>query len=147
MTKFYAKTFNFFETMQPIKLSVECNFAEFWRYNLIITGATFVAGERTNFIKYVDEVAPVGSNLTEPPLAYSRKPKLELEIEDCDSVILYIYVLPHTMPRTRDTQEAKPFELHTTLSRGTEVLYNRRHSIAQWVGDNIEIRYPVESIV
>ena len=129
--------------MQPFNLLVECNFAEFWRYNLIITGATFVADERTNFIKYVDEVAPVGSNLLEPPLAYSRKPKLELEIEGCDSIILYIYVLPHTMPLTRDTHEANPFELHTTLSRGGEVVYNRRHSIAQWVGDNIEIRYPL----
>ena len=133
--------------MATFSLTIECNFAEFWRYNLIITGATFVAGERTSFIKYVDEVAPVGSNLTEPPLTYSRKPKLEIETEGCDSVILYIYVLPHTMPRTRDTHEAKPFELHTTLSRGTEVLYNRRYSIAQWVGDNIEIRYPIEAIV
>ena len=129
--------------MQPFQLLIECNFAEFWRYNLIVTGATFVAGERTNFIKYVDEIAPVGSNLSEQPLDYSRKPKLELEIECCDSVILYIYVLPHTMPRTRDTHEAKPFELHTTLSRGGEVVYNRRHMVAQWVGDNIEIKYPL----
>ena len=102
-----------------------------------------MAGERTNFIKYVDEIAPVGSNLSEQPLDYSRKPKLELEIDGCDSVILYIYVLPHTMPRTRDTHEAKPFELHTTLSRGGEVVYNRRHMVAQWVGDNIEIKYPL----
>jgi hypothetical protein len=145
VTKFYAKTFNFFETMQPFKLLVECNFAEFWRYNLFITGATFLSGERTNFIKYVDEVAPVGSNLAEPPRAYSRKPKLELEFENCDAVTLYIYVLPHTMPRTRETNEAKPFELHTTLNRGDEVLYNRRHSIAQWVGDNIEIKFPTEA--
>lgn len=129
--------------MQPFKLLIECNFAEFWRYNLIVTGATFVAGERTNFIKYVDEIAPVGSNLSEQPLDYSRKPKLELEIDGCDSVILYIYVLPHTMPRTRDTHEAKPFELHTTLSRDGEVVYNRRHMVAQWVGDNIEIKYPL----
>ena len=145
MTKFYAKTLNFFETMQPFKLLVECNFAEFWRYNLIITGATYLQGETQNFIKYVDEVAAVGSNLAEMPQGYSRSPKLELEFEGGDAITLYIYVLPHTMPRTRLTNEAKPFELHTTLRRGGDVLYNRRHSIAQWVGDNIEIKFPIEA--
>ena len=131
--------------MQPFKLTVECNFVEFWRYNLIISGAIYLSGEQVAFIKHVDEVAPVGSNLAETPQGYSRSPKLELEFEGGDAITLYIYVLPHTMPRTRLTNEAKPFELHTTLRRGSDVLYNRRHSIAQWVGDNIEIKFPIEA--
>ncbi len=144
MTKFYAKTYNFFEPMLPFKLTIECNFAEFWRYNLIITGATYLSGERQCFIKHIDEVAPVGSNLDDMPADYSRGSHLEFEYEGGDAITLYIYVLPHTMPRSRIAYDSRPFEFHTMLSRGEDVLYNRRHSIAQWVGDNIEIKFPAE---
>ena len=133
--------------MECFHVAIYSDYEEFWRYNLIITGATYLQGETQNFIKYVDEVATVGSNLAEMPQGYSRSPKLELEFEGGDAITLYIYVLPHTMPRTRLTNESKPFELHTTLSRGSEILYNRRHSVAQWVGDNIEIKYPIEAIL
>lgn len=128
--------------MATFSLTIECNFAEFWRYNLIVTGAKLQGQERVGMINHIDSVAPVGSNLSEKPRGYARKPKTELEFGGCDALTLYIYVLPHTMPRTRLTDEARPFELHITLSRDGEIIYNRRHMVAQWVGDNIEIKYP-----
>lgn len=130
--------------MATFTLTIECNFAEFWRYNLIVTGAKFLRGQRNEFIKYVDEVAPIGSALTECPKDYSRGSSVELTLDGCDALALYIYVLPHTMPRSRIIADSKPFELHLTLRRDGETLYNCRHSIVQWVGDNIEIRYPAE---
>lgn len=136
----------YIEHMATFSLTIECNFAEFWRYNLIVTGAKFLNHERVDMIKHIDNVAPVGSNLAETPAGYARAPKTELTLDGCDALTLYIYVLPHTMPRTRLTDEARPFELHITISRDGETLYNRRHSIAQWVGDNIEIKCPAESM-
>ena len=123
----------------PFIITLDCAFAEFWRYNLIVHGEVLASGERRNIVKHVDEVAAVGSNICEVPSTYQRAGHLVIDAGEGDSLRLYIYILPHTLPFTDSIGDAKPFELCVSISHGANVVYKHRYEINQWSGDNIEI--------
>ena len=125
--------------MAPYNIFIECDFAELWRYNIAIQGEITLHGERRSYLQHYNEVAPVGSNLTAPPEGYVPQRYIELGGEEGDALHLIIYVLPTTLPQSRIMSETPDFELHVTISHGDEVVYNRRHMISQWAGENIVI--------
>lgn len=125
--------------MAPYHIFIECEFAELWRYNIAIQGEITLRGERRSYIQHYNEVAAVGSHLTAPPAGYTPQRYIELGGAEGDALRLVIYVLPNTLPQTRITSEAPPFELHVTITHGDEVVYNRRHMINQWAGENISV--------
>lgn len=126
--------------MAPYIISIECKYKEFWRYNLIVSGAVMSCGERVGWIGYTDEIAAVGSSLSAPPADYRRAPTAVVKSEEGDALTLYIYIIPHTLPTSRVVSECKPFEISVCISHGEAVVYNRRLEINQWSGDNIEIK-------
>ena len=126
--------------MTPYTIYIECNDERFWRYNLAVTGEVTHNGQRVEFIKYLDEVAPVGSNLPQIPDSYSRPSRITIECKAGDALTLYIYVIPHTLPQTREVSTGNDFELRATVRQGNAILYNRHHVINPWVGNNIEVK-------
>ncbi len=125
--------------MATFTLTIECNSKEFWRYNVIVSAVTNLDNGQATFLKHVDEVAPVCSNLSELPKSYCRPVKSVLEFESGEHITLYIYVIPHTMPNERLIANISRPELHVVLKCASETLYNRRHCISPWSGDNIQI--------
>ena len=126
--------------MQPYTITLECDFSEFWRYNLIVQGQVTNQGEPCNYFDHSDVVAPVGSNLPQIPDSYSRPSRITIECKAGDALTLYIYVIPHTLPQTREVSTGNDFELRATVRQGNTILYNRHHVINPWVGNNIEVK-------
>ena len=86
-------------------------------------------------------VAPVGSKLAAVPEGYSPAGRdIGIDTEPAESLTLYIYVIPNTLPTERTVDLVKPFTLDVKISRGEEMLYDRHLSINQFSGDNIEIK-------
>ena len=123
----------------PYNITLDCSFAEFWRYNLIVHGEVSALGKSQNIVKHVDEVAPVGTNLPAMPATYHRPTTISIEAGAGDSLRLYIYLLPHTLPSVERIPDAEPFELVVTITQGERLCYKHRYMINQWSGDNIEI--------
>ena len=126
--------------MQPYTITIESDFAEFWRYNLALAGEVKAEGERVEYLKLIDDIAPVGANLTAMPEGYDIERKLSLCSKAGDSLILYIYVVPNTIPTARRVEECAPFELKVSIHHGHEQVHLHRYMRNQWSGDNIEIK-------
>ena len=125
--------------MQPYTITLECEFSEFWRYNLLVQGEVTRQQERCDVIKHVDIVAPVGSELHSMPADYNRGESLVFHTAAGDALRLYIYILPHTLPRTNSVEGVDPFEFRVIINHNGEQLFKRRYEVDQWSGSNIEV--------
>ncbi len=131
---------------RPYKIEVTSSYDEFWRYNVaLMCGCFDAADQRTGFASTEDTVAEVGAHLKTPPADYPTRRRTRLEAPACDHLILYLYVIPHTLPAGNDTTETRPFSLHLhiTAPDGTESKQTFR--INQWSGASIELRIPNQS--
>ena len=126
--------------MAPYRISIECDYREFWRYNLALSGEVRADGSRVGYIAYTDDVAAVGSQLSSAPAGYKRPRRTVVEGAAGDALTLYIYIVPNTLPKSRIVADSAPFEVVVSISHGDSVVYNRRLLINQWSGDNIEIK-------
>ena len=117
-------------------IEVASRYEELWRYNIELTGQTADSGgSRLEYISASSFVAPVGSKLEAAP-----ERDIGIDTEPAESLTLYIYVIPNTLPTERTVDLVKPFTLDVRISRGEEMLYDRHLSINQFSGDNIEIK-------
>ena len=58
----------------------------------------------------------------------------------CDHLVLYIYIIPHTLPRGNDIDATAPFEIEIRIfCDGRRILAEKRR-INQWSGASIEMR-------
>ena len=128
---------------KKFSISVQSRYAELWRYNIVVMCGCFdKVGERTDFLSKENFVAAVGSNLTAAPAGIESHNRLTLTTSPCDSIVAYIYLLPHSLPPTRDVEEYAPFDLRIKVSAGDSVIYDTDHKINQWSGCSIELKLP-----
>ena len=126
-------------------IQIKSSYDELWRYNLSAMCGTFDSvGERVDFVKAESFIAEVGANLKSAPDDYTAKREMKLQTEPCDSIVAYIYVVPHTLPRDRDVADCKPFDLSIKVQMGSETIYNIKHKINQWSGASIELKLPTK---
>lgn len=130
--------------MAPYRISIECDYREFWRYNLALSGEVRADGKRVGYIAYSDDAAAVGSQLRAAPAGYNRPRRTIVEGVAGDALTLYIYIVPNTLPESRIVADSAPFEVGVSISHGDKVVYKRRLLINQWAGDNIEIKLDAE---
>ena len=124
-------------------ISLQSRYAELWRYNIVVMCGCFdKVGERTDFLSKENFVAAVGSNLTAAPNGIESHNRLTLTTSPCDSIVAYIYLIPHSLPPTRDVEEYAPFDLRIKVSVGDNVIYDTDHKINQWSGCSIELKLP-----
>ena len=131
--------------MALLTISIDTDFEEFWRYNLVVMASVKRGDEQVELLKYKDEVAAVGSELVEPPKGYNPNRKVELRCEAAESLTLYIYIIPHTLPYERCVAVTEPFELRVKVKGGNRNLYSNRHLINQWSGENLIIDVKTEA--
>jgi hypothetical protein len=96
-------------------------------------------GERIEYKSKESNIAPVGSNLSAPPIDYDSKRTIVLESGEGDFVNLLVYVIPHTLPSTSDIYKTKNFHLTVKVEADKEILLNQVFDINQWSGDNISL--------
>lgn len=126
--------------MALLTISIDTDFEEFWRYNLVVMASLKRGDEQVELLKYKDEVAAVGSELVEPPKGYNPNRKVELRCEAAESLTLYIYIIPHTLPATNLVADAADFEFRVEVLHDGVRAYAHTFEVNQWSGDNIVIR-------
>lgn len=130
--------------MALLTITIDTNFDEFWRYNLVVMASIKRDDEQVELLKHMDEIAPIGAELVTPPSNYPADRRVILKGEAADSLTLYIYVIPHTLPPDKYVRFAPPFELNVKVKHGIRNVYTHRHMINQWSGENLTIDIKTE---
>ena len=124
-------------------ISLQSRYAELWRYNIVVMCGCFdKAGERADFLSKENFVAAVGSNLDAAPAGIESHNSLAITTSPCNSVVAYIYLIPPSLPPTREVEEYAPFDLRVKVSADDSVIYDTNHKINQWSGCSIELKLP-----
>ena len=123
--------------MANFSISIKSDFNELWRYNIIVMASVVRSGKQIELLKHCSEIAPVGSELEEPPIGYNANRAVTLQSQDGDEVTLYIYIIPHTLPRDNSVSHTPPFEMGVKVEYDRHILYKHRYMINQWSGENI----------
>lgn len=126
--------------MAGYTIRIDCNDDAFWRYNYVVMCSVCRGGEEVEFLKHRSEVAPVGAELRERPEGYNPARGVELHSADADELTLYIYVIPHTLPRENATRDIAPLNMLLQVDHGTTQVLKRRVEINPWSGENLELR-------
>ncbi|MFR4395590.1 MAG: hypothetical protein ACLT3Q_05040 [Alistipes finegoldii] len=71
---------------------------------------------------------------------HGGRPQLRLETTACDHLLLYIYIVPHTLPAGNDIADTQPFEITLRIAYGGKVLRSEKRLINQWSGASVEMR-------
>ncbi len=130
------------KTSEGFLVEIHCDFAEWWRYNAALMAGCFDAtGQRTGFASAEHRIASPGDNLHAPPTEKIAR-TLRMETPACERIDLYIYIIPHTMPRSREIGDYPPFPLEVRITRAGKVLHAKSHAINQWGGASIELKLP-----
>ena len=123
------------------KIEISSRYDGWWRYNAALLCGCFDAGEeRIGFASAESHVADVGANLTAKPADMAGDRSLRLETAACDHLLLYIYIVPHTLPAGNDIADTQPFEITLRIAYGGKVLRSEKRLINQWSGASVEMR-------
>lgn len=128
-------------TNQGFSIEIASRFDGWWRYNAVLMCGCFDAADtRTDFASAESHVADVGANLTERPADVAPDRSLTLETPSCDHLLLYVYVVPHTLPQDNDIEATKPFTLDLKIAYDGKTFRSERLQINQWSGISLELR-------
>ena len=58
---------------------------------------------------------------------------------NAEELTLYIYVIPHTLPRENTTRDIAPLNMSLIVEHGTTQVLKRWVEINPWSGENVEI--------
>ena len=118
-----------------IHISVACDYNQWWRYNVYISAITFRDGERVDYQSLIDTVysAGNGAEVRLCPADYNPQRPLELEVEAAESMELFLYVIPNTMPISDTITQSPPFDI-TLRVRGGGISESEKLQVNQWGG-------------
>ena len=125
------------------KISVRSNFAELWRYNIVVTcGAFDAAGEQIEVTTSESSVASIidGAGGAADVADVSRDVKLTTV--PCESIKAYVYLMPHKLPSAKSPDDTPTFGVRVKVKADDEQIYNVVHSVNQWSGATIELKLP-----
>lgn len=123
------------------KIELRCRYDAWWRYNAAMMCGCFDADDqRTDFVSTASDVADVGANLPGKPSGLPERSSIVLETPPCDHILLYVYIIPHTLPTDNDIDATRPFDIEIRISRGGHTLVSEKRKINQWSGASIELK-------
>ena len=122
------------------KISVRSNFAELWRYNIVVTcGAFDAAGEQIEVTTSESSVTSI-EDAAGGAAGVSRDVKLTTS--PCESIKAYVYLMPHKLPSAKSPDDTPAFGVRVKVKADDEQIYNVVHSVNQWSGATIELKLP-----
>lgn len=129
------------ETGEKFTVEIQSHSDQWWRYNAaMMCGAFDGKGQRIGFSSTESRVAEMGESLKNPPAGTEMHRKLTLETVPCERIVLYIYVIPHTLPRDNEIGGHPPFPLRVKITCGDRTVMDRDYAINQWGGASIELK-------
>ena len=123
--------------MANFTISIESNFPDLWRYNIVVMANVMQGSEKVEVLKHCSEVAPVGAELQTRPEGYNPNRNILLSSMKADTLTLYIYIIPHTLPKEQVVRFAPPFEFDVKVKHGSRIAFKHRYMVNQWSGENI----------
>ncbi len=128
-------------TSEGFRIEVSSRFEGWWRYNAaLMCGCFDAAEERIGFASASSDIADAGANLKEPPTGTVPDRAVVLTTEPCDHLVLYIYIIPHTLPTGNDIDTPRPFDIDVAISFGGKRISKTVYKINQWSGASIEMK-------
>ena len=124
------------------QISVRSNFAELWRYNIVVTCGTFdAAGEQIEVTTKESSVASIveGGGVAD---AADVSRDVKLTTGPCESIKAYVYLMPHKLPSAKSPEDTPAFGVRVKVKADDEQIYNVVHSVNQWSGATIELKLP-----
>ena len=126
---------------QGFKIELKSRYDEWWRYNADLMCGCFDADDnRIGFASAASDVADVGANLSVRPADIPAARSVVLTTPPCHHLVLYVYIIPHTLPAGNDIDSTRPFEAEIRISRGGKLLCTEKRAINQWSGASIELK-------
>lgn len=130
---------------QGFTVEVSSRYEGWWRYNAALMCGCFDAEEqRSGFASASSHIADVGANLPERPADAKPGRTIVLETAPCDHLLLYVYIIPHTLPAGSDIDDTEPFDIDISVAWAGRSIRKSRHRINQWSGASIELRIEKE---
>lgn len=127
------------KTSSGFDIELTCRYEEWWRYNVEMMCAAFdEAGERIGFSSVRSQIAEAGAELRERP-ACEVPTRLRLASGACDRALLYLYVIPHTLPRDNRIGASAPFDIALRIGRDGRTLRTERRKVNQWGGISLRL--------
>ena len=122
-------------------IEVTSRYEGWWRYNVaLMCGCFDDAGRRIGFVSSASTVADAGSNLPERPAGVAADRTATLQTMPCDHLVLYLYIIPHTLPAGNEIDANKPFGIEVRISYAGRRLRTEKRAINQWSGASAEMR-------
>lgn len=133
-------------TKEGFTIEISSRYEGWWRYNVaLMCGCFDTAGNRTRL--RIDRGTCRRRRL-EPAGKAAGNPgggRASLETGPCDHLLLYIYIVPHTLPAGNDIGDTAPFEVEIRIAYGGRRLRAEKRLINQWSGASIEMRVDSEA--
>ena len=124
-------------------IELSSRFEGWWRYNAVLMCGCFdTAGNRIGFEAAESHVAEVqvGKGLDRRPPEVAADRRIVLTTDPCDHLLLYVYLIPHTLPRDNDIAGTKPFAADLRIACDGKPLRDERLTVNQWAGLSLELR-------
>lgn len=126
-------------------IGVSSSFEGWWRYNVaLMCGCFDQANNRTGFATAQSHIAEVGANLAERPAEAVPARTVTLRTPECNHLVLYLYIIPHTLPTGKDVASTLPFEIEIIISHNGKTLRTEKRQINQWSGASVEMKVQSE---
>ncbi len=126
---------------EGFSVEVESRYEGWWRYNVTILCGCFDAdGNRIGFASAESVVAPVGSDLSAPPEGAAAERRIGIRSIACDHIVMYVYIVLHTLPETREIGDVAPFDVRLRIGYGGVPFGDMHYRINQWSGASLEIK-------
>ncbi len=122
-----------------IKILVNSDFKQMWRYNTTITCCGFSTDDEQLFTLAKSDYR---GEVLSPIENHDEGVHLCLETDECHHIRAIIYIVPNTIPQEDRAAVADhpPFPLEVSISTQSGVKYSKVHHINQWGGAAIEIK-------
>ena len=121
--------------MNRYRIELSCTAPEWWRYNIEMTAAGYDdTGAECGYYSVEDRIAEPGSAPAAAPEGYPADRCTALECGPCARVLLYLYVVPHTLPETDDIEQTPPLPGRLTIWRDGRKLRTEQLAINPWGG-------------
>ena len=127
-------------------LTVKMMDAEFWRFNLyLVCEMLDAAGERIDYIHRFDLVAEKEPYPTEQPADYKSERVVEMEIGECASARVLLYLIPFALPVERMIDDVPSLSMSLAIAQDGKEAARYELEANPWSGRRLDFTLPIGS--
>lgn len=120
--------------MKQFNINLSCDYPQWWRYNVYISMVCCDENSvAIDYLNLVDKVYDLCSGAEErsKPIGYDDLRTISVTSVPCDHIILYIYVIANTLPKSVIVRDSPEFEVELTISCDGRQIRNQRCKVNQ----------------